>query len=122
MKTQIKESSSPTERQVFWRDQLLQWAQSGLGQKQFCRQRNLSPHAFTWWKAKYRDELNLPYRAVKKNSGKNSKNRFVEVKVSSHIPELLYEVVLANRRSIRVTKRFDPHVLKKLITAVESIC
>jgi len=122
MKTQIKESSSPTERQAFWRDQLLQWAQSGMGQKQFCRQRGLSPHAFTWWKAKYRDELNLPYRAVKKNPDKNSKNHFVEIKVSSQMPELLYEVVLGNRRSIRVTKRFDPGVLKKLITAVESVC
>jgi hypothetical protein len=122
MKTQIRESSSPTERQAFWQDQLLQWAQSGMGQKQFCQQRNLSPHAFTWWKAKYRDELNLPYRAVKKSLGKSSKNRFVEVKVSSHMPELLYEVVLANKRSIRVTKRFDPDILKKLITAVEAIC
>jgi hypothetical protein len=122
MKTQIKESSSPTERQAFWQDQLLQWAQSGMGQKQFCQQRGLSPHAFTWWKAKYRDELNLPYRAVKKSSGKNNKNRFVEVKVSSNMPELLYEVVLANRRSIRMTKRFDPDVLKKLIAAVESVC
>lgn len=69
MKTQFKESSSPTERQVFWREQLLQWAQSGLTQRQFCREQGLFPHAFTWWKAKYRDELNLPYRAVKKNSG-----------------------------------------------------
>ena len=122
MKTQIKESSSPTERQAFWRDQLLQWAQSGMGQKQFCQQPDLSPHAFAWWKAKYRDELNLPYRAVKKSSGKSSKNHFVEVKVSSRMPELLYEVVLANKRSIRVAKRFDPDVLKKLITAVESVC
>ena len=122
MKTQIKESSSPTERQAFWRDQLLQWAQSGMGQKQFCQQRDLPPHAFTWWKAKYRDELNLPYRAVTNSSGKNSKNNFVEVKVSSPMPELLYEVVLANKRSIRLTKRFDPDVLKKLITAIESAC
>jgi hypothetical protein len=122
MKTQIKESSSPTERQAFWRDQLLQWAQSGMGQQQFCRERDLSPHAFTWWKAKYRDELNLPYRAVKKGPSKKSKNHFVEVKVPSHVPELLYEVVLTNKRSIRMTKRFEPDVLKKLITAVESAC
>jgi hypothetical protein len=93
-----------------------------MGQKQFCRQRGLSPHAFTWWKAKYRDELNLPYRAVQKSSGKDGKHRFLEVKVSSHMPELLYEVVLANKRSIRMTKQFDPDVLKKLITAVEAIC
>jgi hypothetical protein len=122
METQFKESPSPTERQAYWRDQLLQWAQSGLSQRQFCQQRGLSPHAFTWWKARYRDELNLPYRAIKTAAKKKHKQRFVEVKVSSHMPELLYEVVLANRRSIRVTKRFDPEVLKKLMTAVESVC
>ncbi len=122
MENQFQKSPSLAERRTYWREQLLQWSQSGLTQKQFCQQQGLSRHAFTWWKAKYRDELNLPYRAVKKSSGKNSKNRFVEVKVSSHMPELLYEVVLANRRSIRVTKRFDPDVLKKLIAAVESVC
>ena len=58
METQLKESPSPTERQAYWRDQLLQWAQSGISQKHFCQQRDLSPHAFTWWKARYTDELN----------------------------------------------------------------
>lgn len=122
MKTQFKESSSPTERQAFWRDQLLQWAQSGLSQRQFCQQRGLSPHAFTWWKARYRDELNLPYRAIKTAAKKKHKQRFVEVKVSNTIPALPYEVVLANSRCIRVDEGFKPEVLTKLITAVETIC
>ena len=65
MENQIQKASSPTEHQTFWRDQLLQWVQSGIGQKQFCQQRGLSPHAFTWWKATYQDELNLPYLAVR---------------------------------------------------------
>ena len=122
MKTQFKESSSPTERQAFWRDQLLQWAQSGLSQRQFCQQRGLSPHAFTWWKARYRDELNLPYRAIKTATKKKHKQRFVEVKVSNTIPALPYEVVLANSRCIRVDEGFKPEVLTKLITVVETIC
>jgi hypothetical protein len=122
MENQFEESLSPTERQAYWRDQLLQWAQSGMSQKQFCRQRDLSPHAFTWWKAKYRDELNLPYRAVQKRSGKNSKHRFLEVKVFSPKLEPMYEVVLGNNRTIRVGDRFDPESLKQLMKVVESIC
>jgi hypothetical protein len=122
METQLKESPSPTERQAYWRDQLLQWAQSGISQKQFCQQRDLSPHAFTWWKAKYRAELNLPYRAVRKSASQGRKHGFVEVKVFNSEPEPLYEVVLTNQRSIRVGDRFDPERLKQLIQAVESVC
>jgi hypothetical protein len=122
MESQFKKSQSSKEHRAYWRDQLLRWSESGLSQRQFCQQQGLSPHAFTWWKAKYRDQLNLPYRAVSKSSRKSVKGRFVEVMVSSQMPELLYEVVLVNRRSIRVAERFDPEVLKKLITAVESVC
>src|SRR4030042_921364 len=122
MEEQFKESPSPAERRAYWRDQLLQWAQSGISQKQFCQQRSLSPHAFTWWKARYRDELNLPYRAIRKSSGKDSRHRFFEVKVFSSQPELLYEVVLGNHRVIRVGDRFDSESLTRLIKAVESVC
>jgi hypothetical protein len=122
METQFKKSQSATERQAYWRDQLLRWSESGLSQRQFCQQQGLSPHAFTWWKARYRAELNLPYRAVRKRSRKDGPGRFVEVMVSGHMPELPYEVVLVNSRSIRLAERFDPDVLKKLITAVESVC
>ena len=122
MEDQLTRSPSPAERQAYWREQLLQWVQSGVSQKQFCQQRDLSPHAFTWWKARYRDELNLPYRVVRKRSGQDGKHRFFEVKVSSPRSELLYEVILANQRSIRVGDRFDSENLKQLIKAVESIC
>jgi len=122
METQSKESLSPTERQAYWRDQLLQWAQSGVSQRQFCRQRDLSPHAFTWWKAKFRDELHLPYRVVRKRSSKNSSSQFLELKVFNTKLEPKYEVVLVNNRTIRVVDRFDPESLKQLIKVVESIC
>ena len=117
-----QESKSPAERQAYWREHLLQWAQSGVTQKQFCQQRGLSLDAFVWWKARYRDQLNLPYRAIKANSAKKHKQHFVEVKLSSRIPQLPYEVVLANHRCIRVGERFDVDVLRKLIAVVESAC
>jgi hypothetical protein len=122
MEARLTKSSSRLERQAYWREQLLAWAQSGVSQKQFCQQRDLSPHAFTWWKAKYRDELNLPYRTVRKSLGKDSRHGFLEVKVCNSKPELLYEVVLGNHRTIRVGDRFEPESLMRLIKAVESIC
>jgi hypothetical protein len=122
MENQTRESLSPTARQAYWRDQLLQWAQTGISQRQFCRQRELSPHAFTWWKAKFRDELNLPYRVVRKRSSKNSSSQFLELKVFNTKLEPKYEVVLVNNRTIRVGDRFDPESLKQLMKVVESIC
>lgn len=122
MEARLTESPSRLERRAYWREQLLAWAQSGVSQKQFCQQRDLSPHAFTWWKAKYRDELNLPYRAVRKRSSEYSRHRFLEVEVFNSKPELLYEVVLGNHRTIRVGDRFETESLMRLIKAVESVC
>jgi hypothetical protein len=122
MENQVQRSKSPAERRSYWRSQLLQWSQSGLTQKQFCQERGLSTDMFAWWKARLRDELNLSYRAAKTSLTKKHKQHFVEVRVSRHIPTLSYEVVLTNSRCIRVSERFDPDVLKKLITTVESVC
>jgi hypothetical protein len=82
-------------------------AQSGISPKQFCQQQSPSPHALTWWKAKYRDELHLPYRALRKSSSHESKHRFLEVKVFGLQPKLRHEAVLVDRRTIRVGDRFD---------------
>jgi hypothetical protein len=122
MDNQVDKSQQTPDRHSYWRSQLLQWVQSGLSQKQFCQEQGLSRDMFAWWKARFRDELNLPYRLSKTGSTKKHKQRFVEFKVSPGRPAVLYEVVLANSRCIRVSERFDPDVLKKLITAVELGC
>ena len=93
-----------------------------MTQKQFCQERGLSKDMFAWWKARLRDELNLPYKPVKASSSKKKNQQFVQVKISSRIPELAYEVVLVNHRCIRVGDRFDCEILKKLIAVVESVC
>ena len=122
MDNQIEKSQQIEDRQSYWRDQLLQWAQSGLTQKQFCQERGLSKHMFAWWEKRLTDQLNLPYNSVKASSAKKKNRLFIQVKLSSRIPELAYEVVLANNRCIRVSDRFEPDVLKKLIVTVESVC
>lgn len=122
MDNQIQKSQQIEERQSYWRSELLQWAQSGLTQKQFCQERGLSRDMFAWWKARLRDELNLPYKPVKASSTKKKNQQFVQVKVSSRIPQMAYEVVLANNRCIGVGDRFDCQTLKKLIAVLELIC
>ena len=104
----------------YWRQQLLEWSQSGLSQVQFCRERKLSVAAFTWWKAKFRDELNLPYRRVRKSSRK--RDGFIEVQVSTDRPTSGYELLLTNGRRITIPTRFDIETLKRLIQVAETPC
>ncbi len=112
-----------SELPAYWRRQLLGWSGSGLTQAQFCREHDLSPAAFSWWKAKLRDELNLPHRCVRKRAVK--KDRFIEL----HLPEAppvagtpRCELVLTNGRRITVPNRFDPEVLERLIQVAQKPC
>jgi hypothetical protein len=60
--------------------------------------------------------------SVRARRGRPAKasGRFVEVRLAGTPSRSAYEVVLAGGRSVRVPSQFDPQVLSRLITAVES--
>ncbi len=109
-----------SELPAYWRQQLLEWSQSRLTQVGFCRERGLSVPAFTWWKAKLRDELNLPYRRV--NGPVQRKDPFIEVQVSGDRSSSQFELLLTNGRRIMVPDRFDPENLHRLIRVADTPC
>ncbi len=122
-------TTKKTSRRPFWQEHLRAWSQSGLTQADYCRQHELSAAAFGWWKRR----LEGKPKARKRSSGTRPPQRgnqtavqFVEVQrgpdvnASDTVP--LYEVVLSRGRAIRIGHEFDPDVLKRLITAVESSC
>ena len=43
-------TKNKTSRRPFWQEHLRAWSQSGLTQADYCRQHELSPAAFGWWK------------------------------------------------------------------------
>lgn len=107
-----------TERAKYWADQLDAWERSGLSQAEFCRRHGIKRVTLGWWK-----------RQLRGPSGRMSKRRRRAAKLSKSFVELTgsiafsaptYEVVLAGDRAIRVPAKFDPHVLSRLISAVES--
>ena len=51
------------ERARFWRAHIEQWAETGLSQKEYCRQKNLRPNRFTYWKIKF-SKKNQPMELV----------------------------------------------------------
>lgn len=131
-----------TERARYWADLVAAWSRSGLSQAEFCRRRGIKAVNFAWWKRQLDHDhtgtasLARPARSPKRRgpsgedrtrsaptgrrrAGKAS-GRFVEVRLTGGSLSPMYEVVLADGRSIRVPSQFDPQVLSRLITAVES--
>ena len=131
-----------TERARYWADLVAAWARSGLSQAEFCRRRGIKAVNFAWWKRRLeRDNKSTASPArptypskrrgpsddgqtgsvpIERRRLTKASERFVEVQLTGGSLSLMYEVVLADGRSIRVPSQFDPQVLSRLITAVES--
>ncbi|WDP87149.1 MAG: IS66 family insertion sequence element accessory protein TnpB [Desulfobacter sp.] len=41
------------ERTKFWRTHIEQWTETGLSQREYCKQNNLRSNRFTYWKVKF---------------------------------------------------------------------
>jgi transposase len=50
MEQEIRDSS--IKREQYWQEQMTAWKASGLKQMQYCREHQLSKHAFVYWKLK----------------------------------------------------------------------
>ena len=46
-------------RAQFWKHHIEEWSRSGLTQAVYCRENDLRPNRFTYWKIKFKDQ-NLP--------------------------------------------------------------
>lgn len=44
----------------FWEHHIKQWSESGMSQNAYCRQNDLRPNQFTYWKNKFKNDLLLP--------------------------------------------------------------
>lgn len=53
MSTTKEESQRLTK---FWRSHVEQWSGSGLSQHAYCRENNLKPNQFTYWKIKFKKQ------------------------------------------------------------------
>lgn len=61
MKTSWKEKNK--ERRQYWQSHIEQWSETGGSQLEYCRQNDLIPHRFTYWKTKFTKQ-NLPVKFV----------------------------------------------------------
>jgi hypothetical protein len=102
-------------RAAYWRELSEAWEASGQTQMAFCRQRQVNPGTFAWW----RGELARRARGeAGPRRGGTPRSRFVEVRVGR---ERIggYELILANGRRIVVRGDFEDAALRRLISVVE---
>ena len=61
--TSIRSKKVNNKRAQFWKNHLKEWSQTGLTQNAYCRDNNLRPNRFTYWKNKFKRQ-NLPVEFV----------------------------------------------------------
>ena len=59
----VNSKESNEKRCQFWKRHLKTWSKSGLTQNAYCRNNNLKPNRFTYWKNKFKRK-NLPVQFV----------------------------------------------------------
>ncbi len=91
-----------------WPRLIAELESSGLSRAEFCRRRKVNYHTLTYH-----------LRQAREWNGASKGPSFVEVDLPSPVA-VVYDVVLDNGRSVRVSGTFDEASLARLIRVVES--
>jgi hypothetical protein len=118
----------------YWRRIVEQWCQSGMAQRTFCVEKDLSYYAFYYWyrklilkhlsedKSAGRKQVRLPLAEVvlvETDRGPSPKSCGVDQGGCNEAAR--YEVSLQRGRRIRVDGDFEEAVLVRLVHALENI-
>lgn len=113
-------SGTVAEREAFWRGAIERWKTSGLAQRPFCDQEDLSASALSWWirELRRRDEGRPRPPRVRRARVSPAPASFVPVRVRTSFPTEPLEIVVG-RHVIRVRAGFDREALLSLVAALE---
>ncbi len=91
----IENTASKDEKRTYWESHIKQWKASGETQSGYCRQKQLKPHLFTYWKqvfdSKRKPENHTP-----------AKNGFVSVQLSQPKNPSAQEIIIHLPNGIRI--------------------
>jgi hypothetical protein len=129
-----------SEREAYWRQAVGDWSRSGLSKVAFCRERDLSPSGFHWWKGELarRDAARLRSRSTSSSSAKDRAPKAMPAFVAVRLAEgsvagaavpprveggdgVAVEVVLGNGRRVRVGSGFDAGLLARVVSVLEGL-
>lgn len=114
MSSKVLQSSSA--KQLFWKNHITCWRDSGLSQKLYCKQHGLSVQTFGYW-----------HRKIKKAA--EGKPRFYPLAVAAVTPSAPREYsgsglemsLCDSRFCVTVGRDFDPETLRRLIATLETM-
>jgi len=109
MPTELSENSSANKEKI-WKAHIRAFSRSGLSRREYCRQHNLSYHAFYYWKKK------LFSRA---GSGPD----LVAVSLRTPVEEIssnsLLKVEVGRRFKVEIREGFSSQTLARVISTLE---
>lgn len=95
------------EKAVFWKRHIDQWAESSLSQLEYCRQNNLRPNRFTYWKIKF-DKLNLPMELVR-------------VPVTPHFRQTGLKLNIGRELQVEIPDGFKKETLEQVLSVLQAV-
>ncbi len=105
------------ETRELWRNHIHSWQESGLSQAEFCRQNNLKPRQFLYWKKRI---LGTPIPTELQTFAELPFGKIFENRDRSLLGALRLEIRSGYR--IEIEKGFDPGTLLELIRVLDQAC
>ncbi len=101
-------------KERFWRQAIRRWRKSGLAAQAFCLENGLSPNSLYAWQRilTQRDAEAISFAQVHVLADETSN-------ALSPAAGAAFELVLANRRVLRIATHFDAATLRRLLPLLE---
>lgn len=94
------------EKAIFWKTHIDQWTESCLSQIEYCRQNNLRPNRFTYWKIKF---------------GKpNRPTELVQVPVPTHLCQTGLKLNIGRELQVEIPDDFKKETLEQLLSVLKA--
>lgn len=98
-------------KQQLWSDRIAAWKESGLSQKQYCDQHQLTYSTFVYWRG----------RLKRLNGDDTTSGKVNFLPVMFRKEQAILTLRISDRHSIEIRPGFDPDLLGQVIQAVQQV-
>lgn len=109
-----KATAEQTEKRRFWKAHIDAWQTGSHKQSQYCRDHQLKPHRFIYWKNKFSQIKAPPVSLVEVSFPKVFRSRL-------NRPLVLLKVAVGDKYKVEVAPGFDPVTLKEIVLTLGQV-
>ena len=95
------------EKAIFWKTHINQWGESCLSQREYCRQNDLRPNRFTYWKIKF-GKPNLP-------------TELVQVPEQTHFCQAELRLNIGRELQVEIPDGFKKETLEQVLSVLKAV-